>query len=248
MKAKDQTTVMDSQVGFWFTGEDRELGYGDGRIARVGRSHRVEGEIVLCHNGLHAAISPLDALKYARGPVCYLVRVSGDICYDLDKFAGREREYISSFNAEGTLRAFAREQALIHIDKIRPYCSKSEYLLIVDFLRTGESSLRSAVERAAWRAARNADRSASWGAAWGAARSAAWSAAGSAAGSAAWSAAESAARSAESAAWSAARSAESAARVAARSATENAANSAAEKRLKEMLMEKLDPRGLYHEL
>ena len=95
-------------------------------------------------------------------------------------------------------REFARKQALINIELIKPYCEAEEYELIVEYLKSGREDLRAAAESAAWSAAR----SAAWSAAWPAARSAARSAE-----SAAESAAGSAESAAESAAWSAAKSA-----------------------------------------
>jgi len=207
-------------LAFWFSPDDKKLAYGDGRKVRVGTTHTVEGKPVLCEFGLHASERLIDALRYAPGSTLYLVDISGMIVAGKDIIAGTKRKYLARFDAEKLLREFARKQALIHIEKIRPYTD--EYDLIVEYLETGKESLRSA----AWSAARSAARSAAWGAAESAARSAAWSAAESAAESAAWSAAESAARSAAwSATWSAA---ESAARSAARSAAESAARSAAE--------------------
>jgi hypothetical protein len=191
-------------LAFWFSPDDKHLGYGDGRKVRVGTTHTVEGKPVLCEFGLHASERPIDALKYAPGSTLYLVGISGMIIVGEDKIVGTKRKYLARFNAEKLLREFARKQALINIEKIKPFTDK--YDLIVEYLETGNGCLQSA----AWSAARCAAESAAESAARSAAESAAWSAARCAAGSAARSAAESAARSAarsaaESAAWSAAR-------------------------------------------
>ena len=197
---------------FWFCKEDCKLGYNDGRSVRVGATHKVKGELELCANGLHASERLIDTLRHAPGPILYLVELSGEILRGEDKVCARKRKYVASFNAEHLLRRFARKQALIHIEKIKPYTD--QYDLIVSYLETGDESIRSAAESAArlaaWSAARLAARLAARSAAWSAAQSAAESAARLAA----WSAVESAV---ESAAWSAAWSA-------AQSAAESAAN------------------------
>ena len=98
------------------------------------------------------------------------------------------------------LRLYGCSKALIHIEKIKPYCSSDDYKVITDYLNNPTDIDRESAESAASSAAESAASSA-WSA-WSSARSAAWSA---------WSAARSAAESAESAASSAAWSARSAA-------------------------------------
>ena len=181
---------------FYFAQENKKLRYGDGREISVGATHTVACTPICCEQGLHASQRLIDALKYAPGHTLYLVELSGRIDKQHDKACGERRTYIAEFDAEGLLREFARKQALLHIEKIKPYCSISEYYIILQYLHTGRDSYRSAAESAAWSAAWSAARSAARSAAWSAARSAAWIAAESAAWSAAESAAESAADSA----------------------------------------------------
>ena len=164
---------------FWFCNKDRKLGYNDSRSVRTGATHTVTGELELCASGLHASERLIDTLKYAPGPILYLVELSGEILRGEDKVCARKRKYVASFNAEHLLRRFARKQALIHIEKIKPYTD--QYDLIVLYLETGDESIRSAAYLAAYLAA--------WSAAWSAAESAARLAARSAAESAAESAA-----------------------------------------------------------
>jgi len=180
---------------FYFSADDKKLRYGDNRQIRKGRTHKVKGEPVLCEHGLHASERLIDALSYAPGGHLWLAKLGGSIVQGDDKLCATERTYIDGFNADKLLREFARKQALINIEKIKGYCSKTDYNIITRWLTTGDIKLRSAARSAAESAARSAAESAE-SAAW----SAAWSAAGPAARSAAWSAAESA----ESAAWSAA--------------------------------------------
>jgi hypothetical protein len=210
-----------SETYFYFSTTDRRLRYGDGRKIKIGGTHTVKGPVKLCIHGLHASKRITDALQYAPGPILHLVTLGGEVVHGDDKSVATERTYVASFDATEILREFARKQALINIELIKPYCKAEEYELIVEYLKSGREDLRAAAESAARSAAWYAARSAAWYAAesaWYAARSAesaaesAWSAAESAARSAAWSAAESAAwYAAESAAESAARSAESAA-------------------------------------
>jgi hypothetical protein len=232
-------------LAWYFSGPDRTLRYKDKRKIRIGDTHRVKPPIEMCKSGLHASERIIDALIYAphiiKGLVLYRVRLSGEIIKGEDKAVGSERTYLASASVDKILREFARRQALINVEKIKPYCSKENYEVILKWLTTGDKKYRSAAWSAAQSAARSAARSAAQSAAQSAARSAAQSAAQSAARSAAWSTVESAARSAarsavESAVESATESAtESAAQSTARSAARSAAWSAANDMLTEMI-------------
>jgi hypothetical protein len=190
---------------FYFAANDKKLRFGDNRKISVGTTHKVDCNPILCECGLHASKRLIDALKYSPGHWLYLVELSGEIVEGGDKVAATARKYLARFNAEKLLREFARKQALINIDKVKPYCSDSEYLLILDWLTTGAKELRVA----AWSAAVSAANAAAWSAAVSASRPAAWSAASRAAAvAAAKAAAEAASRSAT---WSAAEAAWSAA-------------------------------------
>jgi hypothetical protein len=208
---------------YYFASEDRKLRFGDGRAISVSVTHKHEGAVVLCERGLHAARTPFEALQYAPGPILYLVRLGGVIVEGDDKVVAAERTYLAEFDATELSRIFARQQAMKHIELIRPFCSRDAYAAIVAYLRTGEEGCReaaraaaeaawaavwaaeAAVEAAAWaaRAAAEAARAAAW-AARAAARAAVWAAeaAAEAAGAAAW-AAEAAAEAARAAAWAA---------------------------------------------
>ncbi len=74
-----------------FLPEDCRLGHGDGRLVRKGETYSVEGKVVLCKNGFHASVSPLDALSYAHGPMLARVELSGEIVEDADKAAASSR-------------------------------------------------------------------------------------------------------------------------------------------------------------
>lgn len=150
---------------WYFAREDRRLQYGDNRRIVIGETHIVDCKPTLCKQGLHGSISIRDALSYAPGTMLYLVDLSGEMDIGEDKIAAQVRKYLAGFDATDLLRCFARRQALINIDKIKPYTDK--YDLIVEYLQTGDKSIQSAAESAAWYAA-----AAAWPAA-AAARSAA---------------------------------------------------------------------------
>jgi len=202
-----------------FSQQDKQLRYHDNRPIVIGEKLTVDEPIQLCERGLHASRKLLAAANYAPGAYLWRVKLSGKVVHGNDKSVATERTAVWGFDATDVLNQFAREIALDTVEKYWDTKKFGEFPeIVLQWLRTGDESLRSA----AWSAARSAARSAAW--------SAAESAAESAARSAARSAAESAA---ESAAWSAARSA---ARSAAESAAWSAAESAAEDKLVKMVM------------
>ncbi len=78
-------------TAFWFCPIDGKLGYGDGRKPRVGSTHKVDGDIQPCKNGLHSSKRLIDALKYAPGHVLYLVEEGGTVVYGEDKLVSSSR-------------------------------------------------------------------------------------------------------------------------------------------------------------
>jgi hypothetical protein len=152
------------------------------------------GPLVMCESGLHASREPFDALQYAPGPTLCLVNCAGEIVEGDDKLICTERTIIARMDATDLLRYFARMQALSVIHLWEPPD------VVLDYLMTGDESIRAAARDAAWDAARDA----AGAAARAAARDAAGAAARDAAGAAAWDAAGAAARDA---AWDAARAA-----------------------------------------
>ena len=170
------------------------------------------GPAKICSTGLHASRRPWHALKYAPGPVLCRVECDDVVTEEDDKLVCRRRRIIERAGITETLRYFARMQALsvIHLYDNPPD-------VVLDYLMTGDESIRDAARdaarAAAWdaagaaardaagAAARDAARAAARDAAWDAARAAAWDAAGAAARDAAWDAARAATRDA---AWDAA--------------------------------------------
>ena len=163
---------------WWFSENSKKLGYGDNRVIRIGRTHKVNGKPVLCKHGLHASKKIIDALQYARGNIIWKVKLDGIVIHDNDKSVATKRIYLDGgINAEEILRKFARMCALdvIYLWDAPP--------IVIEYLKTGDESKREAARAAARAAARDAARDAAWAAgsaardAWAAARGAAWDAA-----------------------------------------------------------------------
>src|ERR1700690_3695803 len=113
----------------------------------------------MCERGLHASLHPMDACRYAPGPILCLVECEGEILEQSDKICASRRKILARFDATDLLRADARASALSVIHLWDPP------EVVKRWLKTGDKSIRSA----AWSAARSA--------VWSAAESAVWSAA-----------------------------------------------------------------------
>ena len=219
---------------FYFAPEDNRLRYGDGREIVVGETHTVDATPECCRIGLHASKRVIDALMYAPSPNLYIVDLGGEIDENDDKVSAQTRRYIANIDTTTILVEFAKRQALLNIELIKPYCSAEQYADILAFLK-GDEEKREEALAAAWEA-----EAAAWEAE-AAARAAAW-AAGAAAEAAAWeaeAAAEAAAWEAEAAAWAAWAAGAAAARAAAweAEAAARAARAAANDMLIDMIEE-----------
>jgi len=158
--------VVKSVTGWWFAPKNKKLANGDGRPIVIGKTHTVKGDIVPCQNGLHLSKRPLDAVRYAPGPVAYKVRGSGIIVphgNPIDKYSCSERTYIAGgVDCTDLLRRFAR---MCSLDVIHLWDAPD---VVVQYLKTGNESLRPA----AWAAAKAAWPAARTTAAWAAAKAA----------------------------------------------------------------------------
>jgi hypothetical protein len=132
----------------------------DGREApRDGVKLVHTGPVVPCSSGLHASEHPFDALQFSPGPVLCLVECGGIVVphgSPVDKIACSERTIIARMDATPLLRWFARMQALSVAHLLDQPAD-----VVLDFLMTGDESIRAA--------ARGAARGAAWDAAWDAA-------------------------------------------------------------------------------
>ena len=183
------------RLGWHFSKTDCKLGYGDGREITTGETLIHNGTLKMCESGLHASASILDALTYAPGPYIWRVELSGKIIIRDDKMVATHRKDLWGYDATDVLWRFVRRCAL---DVVHLWDAPN---VVLQYLKTGDESLRAGARDAASSAAS----SDAWDAASSAASSAAWSAAQLALWAASWAASSSAASSvASSAAWSAA--------------------------------------------
>jgi len=152
-------------------------------IPQVGEWLEFDGPVVPCRSGLHASEEPFDALEFAPGNLLHRVELEGGLISHgdpVDKWCGRRRKISATIDAEDLLREFARwcAQQVLHLWDAPQ--------VVVDYLSTGDATVRDAASAAASAAA--------WDAASAAAMDAAWDAASAAASAAAWAAARGAAR------------------------------------------------------
>lgn len=151
LNAMGAVTMANKHTHYWFAPPGDKLGYGDGRIAKVGETHTVEGPLKPCESGLHMSKRPIDALIYARTPILYGVSPGEDIIADTieDTYKGcsNSRTYHWRLDCTDILAEFARWCAL-----------EVEHLwdmpdVVQRFLETGNEELRSDASDAAARAA-----------------------------------------------------------------------------------------------
>lgn len=132
--------------GYHFTGNRLR----DGRpVPPIGETLVHEGEIVWCRSGFYASPTAWDALPYALGERLHRV-----LCEDIEraeanKFVCRRLTIIATIDATDLLRKFARKCAL---DVIHLWDAPQ---VVVDYLTTGDETLRKAAQEAARAAARS---------------------------------------------------------------------------------------------
>ena len=146
----------------------------DGRpVPKDGVWLRHEGQIKICASGLHASRRPWNALQYAPGATLCYVECRGDVQEEIDELVCRERRIIMRADVTETLLYFARMQALsvIHLWASEPPD------VVLDYLMTGDESLRNAASAATTATARGATTATARGAASATTRGAASSAA-----------------------------------------------------------------------
>ena len=147
-----------------------------GATLRDGSPIPADGELlkfndrpIMCEQGLHASLDPFDAMQYAPGENLCLVECGGTILHQSDKLVCTERTIIARMDATDMLRYFARMQA---VSALR-YWDTDPPEVVLDYLMTGDESIRDATWAAARAATWDATRDAAWAAARDAARDAA---------------------------------------------------------------------------
>jgi len=107
---------MSEPVLAWhFLRADRNTRFSPIEHVEPGRKLTVRPPLVMCKRGLHASIRPIDALRFAPGPIVCRVALSGEILTGPDKACATERTCIWMADATRTLHEFAcwcAEQAL----------------------------------------------------------------------------------------------------------------------------------------
>ncbi len=157
---------------WYFSTIDKKLRYGDDREIAIGVTHEIERTPRLCEQGLHGSRLLLDALSYAPGPVIWRVELSGEMHRGADKTAAQKRTYLAGgIDITHILWKFAR---LCALDVIHLWDAPD---VVIQFLKTGDESLRAAAGDASWDA-KDASLDAFWPAkdAFWAAKDASWAA------------------------------------------------------------------------
>lgn len=108
------------------------------------------GKPILCEQGYHASIDPFDALQYAPGGTLCLVDCGGTVLHQANKLVCTERTIVARMDANEMMRYFARMDAV----KVVHLWDAPDGVL--DYLMTGDDSMRAA-SRAASRAAARSD-------------------------------------------------------------------------------------------
>lgn len=137
------------RLGWWVAkpGPDGhvQLGHGDGRAVLIGEALVVEPPVEPCKRGLHASISPLDALRYASGEVVFFrVRLSGVVVEAEGKMAASERTALWSAGGREILEAFVRSAARRALEREKSVGRDQDPI----FLEIAEASVDGLKERA----------------------------------------------------------------------------------------------------
>jgi len=104
-----------------------------------------EGTPVMCASGFHAGLDPFDALQYAPGHTLCHVDCQGVTEVGSDKLVCTSRTILARIDAVELLYYFARRQALSFL-RLLPEDLEP---VVLDYLVTGDPSLRPAVVLAA---------------------------------------------------------------------------------------------------
>lgn len=94
-------------LAWHFLQEDQKLRYPPYTQVEPGQTLTVEPPLRMCSKGLHASIRPLDALRYAPGPIVCRVELSGQVLHDDDKLCAESRTVLWMADATRTLTDFS---------------------------------------------------------------------------------------------------------------------------------------------
>jgi hypothetical protein len=142
---------MEAIRSWYFSNKQKKLMCGDGRDIAIGVEHTIKGPPKLGIYGLHGSRLILDALRYAPGPIVWVVDLSGRIKQGSDKIVATRRKYVAGgIDISDILQRFARSEALLVADKWE--CPE----IVKRWLETGDEM----VQLSAWKAAMVASHSA----------------------------------------------------------------------------------------
>lgn len=120
----------------------------DGRpVPPVGEWLEHHDRVVPCESGLHASVRLIDALLYAPGAMLHRVDLGGEIVHHGNKHVASRRRIRWSLDAGDVLRRFARREAL---DVAHMWNAPG---VVLQYLRTGDETIRNAAYDAAYAAA-----------------------------------------------------------------------------------------------
>ena len=158
----------DKVLAWHFLRPDKRLGYKDGRKVVKGRKMKCgpDRTIRLCEYGMHASLSPLDALSFVHwaNPIICRVELSGGVLHGEDKIVAPERKVIAWCDADKLLHEFAcrvAECALVHFEKRYPNDKRPRLAIEAKRLWL-QGKITDAELRAARGAAADADASAAY--------------------------------------------------------------------------------------
>ena len=131
---------MKSIEGWWFGTTKKRLSWGDNRHIKIGRTHKIKGDIIPCKRGLHLSKKMIDAVNLSSGPVVYRVRGSGTIIPHgdpNDKYACSERTYLyGGVDCSGIFDKFSR---LCALDVAKSWDAPD---IVIEYLKTGNKNLK----------------------------------------------------------------------------------------------------------
>ena len=171
--------------GYKFVTKDLKSKNGDIQWV-VNEWQKVEGQLSLCNNGLHASHTPLDSLQYTYGDRWFIIEARGKMVEGDDKFCAEEMKLTQELPVDKILvqfailcarRCYKNYKKQYPEDKIVLAAIEAAEKCMLDPSEENISAARSAARSAvsAARSAESAARSAAWSAesaAWNAARSA----------------------------------------------------------------------------
>ena len=143
-------------LAWHFSTSDRLCRF-DKREIFAGKTLTVKPPLAMCSHGLHASVNILDACYYAPDPYIWRVELSGEVTEGEDKAVATKRKALWGYDATDVLRAFARKIALEAVEKYWDAQFGEFPAVALQYLRTGDESLRSAAQSAAQSAAESAN-------------------------------------------------------------------------------------------